>query len=251
MPGKPVGPRPASGPDRGLWTVLVRIRGLSALTVRDVAKRAGISHAMVHYHFESKDELDPRRGGVRAGTTRIPPARGHRVRPWYARGEARARDRVDGRTRHHRRDAGPPTVARAERVERTIASLDGRRVRPLARDLRGSVPSIEGVGLVRTPRSTSDCSAQGSRRCPTTWWGSSASIPRSTPTRSCARCCARCSALARTNHGEPGQVCETLRAIRRRSHCAEFRLALESGVRPLGGRSRCVPRSRGSCSAPT
>lgn len=39
-----------------MWTVTAD-RGLSALTVRDVAKQAGISHAMVHYHFESKDEL--------------------------------------------------------------------------------------------------------------------------------------------------------------------------------------------------
>ena len=39
-----------------VWTVTAD-RGLSALTVRDVAKQAGISHAMVHYHFESKDEL--------------------------------------------------------------------------------------------------------------------------------------------------------------------------------------------------
>ena len=39
-----------------MWTVTAD-RGLSALTVRDVAKQAGISHTMVHYHFESKDEL--------------------------------------------------------------------------------------------------------------------------------------------------------------------------------------------------
>jgi AcrR family transcriptional regulator len=39
-----------------VWTVTAD-RGLNALTVRDVAKEAGISHAMVHYHFENKDEL--------------------------------------------------------------------------------------------------------------------------------------------------------------------------------------------------
>jgi len=32
-------------------------KGLSALTVRLVAQEAGISHAMVHYHFTNKDDL--------------------------------------------------------------------------------------------------------------------------------------------------------------------------------------------------
>ncbi len=39
-----------------VWKVMVE-RGLSALTVRLVASEAGISHAMVHYHFASKDDL--------------------------------------------------------------------------------------------------------------------------------------------------------------------------------------------------
>jgi AcrR family transcriptional regulator len=39
-----------------VWQVMAH-RGLSALTVRLVAQEAGISHAMVHYHFDSKDAL--------------------------------------------------------------------------------------------------------------------------------------------------------------------------------------------------
>ena len=39
-----------------VWKVMAE-KGLPALTVRLVAKEAGISHAMVHYHFVSKDDL--------------------------------------------------------------------------------------------------------------------------------------------------------------------------------------------------
>lgn len=39
-----------------VWKVMAE-RGLPALTVRLVGKEAGISHAMVHYHFVSKDDL--------------------------------------------------------------------------------------------------------------------------------------------------------------------------------------------------
>ncbi len=41
---------------KAVWTVMAE-KGLPALTVRLVAKEAGISHAMVHYHFVSKDDL--------------------------------------------------------------------------------------------------------------------------------------------------------------------------------------------------
>lgn len=40
----------------GVWAVMAD-KGLSALTVRLVAQEAGISHAMVHYHFTNKDDL--------------------------------------------------------------------------------------------------------------------------------------------------------------------------------------------------
>jgi AcrR family transcriptional regulator len=41
---------------RGAWTVIAE-RGLAALTTRLVAREAGISHGMCHYHFENKDDL--------------------------------------------------------------------------------------------------------------------------------------------------------------------------------------------------
>lgn len=41
---------------RGAWSVIAE-RGLAALTTRLVAKEAGISHGMCHYHFENKDDL--------------------------------------------------------------------------------------------------------------------------------------------------------------------------------------------------
>jgi AcrR family transcriptional regulator len=41
---------------RGAWNVIAE-RGLAALTTRLVAREAGISHGMCHYHFENKDEL--------------------------------------------------------------------------------------------------------------------------------------------------------------------------------------------------
>jgi AcrR family transcriptional regulator len=41
---------------RGVWSVMAD-KGLSALTVRLVAQEAGVSHAMVHYHFTNKDDL--------------------------------------------------------------------------------------------------------------------------------------------------------------------------------------------------
>ena len=56
MPGKPEGAETRQRIIGAVWTVTAD-RGLSAFTVRDVAKQASISHAMVHYHFESKDEL--------------------------------------------------------------------------------------------------------------------------------------------------------------------------------------------------
>jgi AcrR family transcriptional regulator len=40
----------------GVWSVMAD-KGLSALTVRLVGQEAGISHAMVHYHFANKDDL--------------------------------------------------------------------------------------------------------------------------------------------------------------------------------------------------
>jgi len=39
-----------------VWSVMAE-KGLPALTVRLVAQEAGISHAMVHYHFTNKDDL--------------------------------------------------------------------------------------------------------------------------------------------------------------------------------------------------
>src|SRR5437764_2400647 len=39
-----------------VWAVMAS-KDLPALTVRMVAQEAGISHAMVHYHFVSKDDL--------------------------------------------------------------------------------------------------------------------------------------------------------------------------------------------------
>lgn len=39
-----------------VWAVMAD-RGLSALTVRQVGERAGVSHAMIHYYFENKDDL--------------------------------------------------------------------------------------------------------------------------------------------------------------------------------------------------
>jgi AcrR family transcriptional regulator len=38
------------------WNVIAE-RGLASLTTRLVAREAGISHGMCHYHFETKDEL--------------------------------------------------------------------------------------------------------------------------------------------------------------------------------------------------
>ena len=38
------------------WNVIAE-RGLAALTTRLVAREAGISHGMCHYHFETKDDL--------------------------------------------------------------------------------------------------------------------------------------------------------------------------------------------------
>ncbi len=39
-----------------VWKIMAE-EGLAALTVRKVGEVAGISHAMVHYHFDDKDEL--------------------------------------------------------------------------------------------------------------------------------------------------------------------------------------------------
>jgi AcrR family transcriptional regulator len=39
-----------------VWSVIAE-RGLAGLTTRRVAERAGISHGMCHYHFETKDEM--------------------------------------------------------------------------------------------------------------------------------------------------------------------------------------------------
>jgi AcrR family transcriptional regulator len=41
---------------RGAWNVIAA-RGLAGMTTRLVAREAGISHGMCHYHFETKDEL--------------------------------------------------------------------------------------------------------------------------------------------------------------------------------------------------
>jgi AcrR family transcriptional regulator len=41
---------------RAAWGVIAE-RGLAALTTRLVAKEAGISHGMCHYHFGNKDDL--------------------------------------------------------------------------------------------------------------------------------------------------------------------------------------------------
>jgi len=41
---------------KAVWDVLAE-NGLSGLTVRQVGRRAGVSHAMVHYYFSGKDEL--------------------------------------------------------------------------------------------------------------------------------------------------------------------------------------------------
>lgn len=41
---------------QAVWSVMAT-KGLAALTVRLVAQEAGISHAMVHYHFTNKDDL--------------------------------------------------------------------------------------------------------------------------------------------------------------------------------------------------
>lgn len=39
-----------------VWSVMAE-DGLAALTIRRVGEEAGISHAMVHYHFDDKDEM--------------------------------------------------------------------------------------------------------------------------------------------------------------------------------------------------
>jgi AcrR family transcriptional regulator len=39
-----------------VWSIIAE-RGLAGLTTRGVAARAGISHGMCHYHFETKDEM--------------------------------------------------------------------------------------------------------------------------------------------------------------------------------------------------
>ncbi len=39
-----------------VWSVMAE-NGLSRLTVRQVGQEAGVSHAMIHYYFSSKDEL--------------------------------------------------------------------------------------------------------------------------------------------------------------------------------------------------
>ncbi len=39
-----------------VWQIMAE-EGLAGLTVRKVGEMAGISHAMVHYHFDDKDEL--------------------------------------------------------------------------------------------------------------------------------------------------------------------------------------------------
>lgn len=41
---------------RAAWTVIAE-RGLAGLTTRLVAREAGISHGMCHYHFGNKDDL--------------------------------------------------------------------------------------------------------------------------------------------------------------------------------------------------
>jgi AcrR family transcriptional regulator len=41
---------------RGAWNVIAE-RGLAGMTTRLVAREAGISHGMCHYHFENKEEL--------------------------------------------------------------------------------------------------------------------------------------------------------------------------------------------------
>lgn len=41
---------------RAAWSVIAE-RGLAGLTTRLVAREAGISHGMCHYHFENKDDL--------------------------------------------------------------------------------------------------------------------------------------------------------------------------------------------------
>jgi AcrR family transcriptional regulator len=38
------------------WGVIAE-RGLAALTTRSVARAAGVSHGMCHYHFENKDDM--------------------------------------------------------------------------------------------------------------------------------------------------------------------------------------------------
>lgn len=40
----------------GAWNVIAE-RGLAGMTTRLVAREAGISHGMCHYHFENRDEL--------------------------------------------------------------------------------------------------------------------------------------------------------------------------------------------------
>jgi AcrR family transcriptional regulator len=40
----------------GAWSVIAE-RGISALTTRRVAQRAGVSHGMCNYHFRGKDDL--------------------------------------------------------------------------------------------------------------------------------------------------------------------------------------------------
>ncbi len=70
-----------------VWRLMAD-EGLAGLTVRKVGEVAGISHAMVHYHFDDKDEL------VRSV---VPHARHYWIDPMreLVDGEARALDRLE------------------------------------------------------------------------------------------------------------------------------------------------------------
>ena len=58
----PAAERPGRGADtreriiEGAWSIIAE-RGLSGLTTRLVAQRAGVSHGMCNYHFAGKDDL--------------------------------------------------------------------------------------------------------------------------------------------------------------------------------------------------
>ena len=125
-----------------VWKVMAE-RGLSALTVRLVASEAGISHAMVHYHFASKDDLI---------LAVIEQARGYWILPMeeIVRGEGTPQERLE----HVIVWMAEPATREVMRVHRQLLSQSewneqlreamGAEYAALARGIRDAVPRAEG-----------------------------------------------------------------------------------------------------------